>query len=129
MLYHGHTFCGNPIACAAALAALDVFERERVVERGEPTARRMVEGLARLAAGRSEIRQWRAIGMVGMLEIDPAAGGAALAARIGEQARAVGLFLRPLGGSVYLWPPLVTTTEEMDAMLAMLAEAFKQAEK
>jgi adenosylmethionine-8-amino-7-oxononanoate aminotransferase len=138
MLYHGHTFCGNPPACAAALAMLDVFERERVIERSEPVARRMAEGLAALCEKyRPVFRQWRAIGMVGVLELDPATGGGAAspqtaaingAAAMGEaikrEALARGLFLRPLAGSVYLWPPLTTTLEEMNDILGILDDAI-----
>jgi adenosylmethionine-8-amino-7-oxononanoate aminotransferase len=141
MLYHGHTFCGNPIACAAALAALEIFEREKIVEASAPAALAMGLGLARLAKKHPLIRQWRAIGMVGVLEIDPAAAGdaadpaaaaagnagVALAARIGREALGLGLFLRPLGLSVYLWPPLTVAVEEMEAILSILDRALERA--
>jgi adenosylmethionine-8-amino-7-oxononanoate aminotransferase len=143
MLYHGHTFCGNPIACAAALAALEVFEKERVIEASAATALQMAIGLRRLAEKHACVRQWRSIGMVGVLEIDPAYGrdwdarsdvtaaadgGTAFCEAIRREALARGLFIRPLAGSVYLWPPLTTTVAEMETMVGILDEAVVSAD-
>lgn len=139
MLYHGHTFCGNPIACAAALAALDIFERENVIEKSRETARVLAEGLAHLVEKHRVLRHWRAIGMIGVVEIDPELGGAvspataagdgasATGVAIKAEAMARGLFLRPLGASVYIWPPLTTTPDEMRTILSILDASIEAA--
>jgi adenosylmethionine-8-amino-7-oxononanoate aminotransferase len=110
-LFHGTTFCGNPITAAAALAALDVYRDERVVERVPALSARL---------GDSPLRT---LGMIAAVEIREAAGGAARARRVVARAYELGLFVRPLGETVYLWPPLTATPDELDAMTGILRRA------
>lgn len=108
---HSHSYTGNPIACAAALATLDIFETEDVVTRNRDTARRMRE----LAAGVGEldpVAEVRQTGMIVAFELTRGGRPDALfdpAARIGLRAyRAAlerGVLLRPLGDVLYWMPP------------------------
>lgn len=120
--FHGTTFCGNPITAAAALAALDVYRDERVVEGVAPRAAILAEGMARVAArlGGSPVR---ALGLVAAIEISDEAGGAVRARAVVRRALELGLFLRPLGPVVYLWPPLNAPEVVLRDMLGRLERA------
>ena len=105
--FHGHTYTGNPLACAAALATLDVFERERTLDRA---ARAKIDLLGRLLAEHvaplAAVAEVRRRGFMVGIEL----GGFPLEARMGHQvtlaARRRGAIIRPLGDVVVLMPPL-----------------------
>ena len=120
--YHGHTFSGNPLASAVALASIETYEDERILPECRETAKRLASGIERLSALGS-VANTATQGMMSAVEISPRAGGAALAARIAAKALDLGLFIRPLGSILYLWPPLVTTRAELDQMLAIFGQA------
>ncbi len=123
--YHSHTFGGNPIISALALAALKVYEEEHVLEQCQPRIRQMEQGMK----GLGELlaySKYRAMGMIGVVEINDVSGGAERAARVVKQAYELGLFLRPRGRAVYLWPPLTATEDELGQMLSILETAVKQ---
>ena len=120
--FHGHTFCGNPITSACALAALDVYEEDRIIERLPPRIAQLREGMTAPAATLDGAKV-RTLGMIGALELSEQSGGAARAQEIARQANQLGLFIRPLGASVYLWPPLVVSEEELVQMLSILKQA------
>jgi adenosylmethionine---8-amino-7-oxononanoate aminotransferase len=126
--YHSHTFGGNPIAAAAALAALDVYRDENVLERSQPRGEQLANGMRALANSLDGSKS-RTLGMIGVVEIGDASGGAARAKRIGQRARELGLFVRPLGRAAYLWPPLTTTESELDEMLGILRTAAEEADR
>ncbi len=120
--FHGHTFCGNPITSALALAALEVYEEEQVVERLGPRVRQLDEGMRRIAEVLSG-SPMRSLGMIAAVELSEEAGGAARAKGVAQRAVELGLFIRPLGSTVYLWPPLTCTEGELGRMLELLARA------
>lgn len=120
--YHGHTFCGNPITAAAALAALDVYRDEGIVEGLPPKIellKQRMEAIGR-ALGDSSVRS---LGMIAAIEIGESAGGAKRATEIVRRAQERGLFIRPLGSIVYLWPPLIADIQTLNRMLDILCEA------
>ncbi len=124
--FHGHTYTGNPLACAAALACLEVFEEERTLERLGPKIgllSRLLESVADLPAV-SEVRQ---VGLMAGIEL----GGFALEERIGHQvtldARRRGAIVRPLGDVVILMPPLSMSEQDLRRLVATTAEAIAAA--
>lgn len=123
VFWDGHTFCGNPISAAAALAALDIMAEE-----GLPASR--ADLAAQLAAGFSAIGVHeavlchRSLGFVGMCQLREEAGGALLAQRVCALSLERGLFIRPLGSALYLWPPMLMRTEELAKMLEILSESL-----
>ncbi len=121
--YHGHTYCGNPIAAAAALAALDVYEDERIVERAHPAMKALAACVERLGRWPG-VRDSRAMGMMSALEIRPEAGGADAARRICRRAYSLGLFIRPLGNILYLWPPLIARPADIERMAETMERAM-----
>jgi len=123
--FHGTTFCGNPITAAAALAALDAYRDERVVEGVALRAAVLAEGMSRVARrlGGSPVRT---LGLVAAVEISDEAGGAARARAVVRRALELGLFLRPLGAVVYLWPALNAPEATLREMIARLERAAEE---
>jgi len=110
--FHGHTYTGNPLACAAALATLDVFEEERTLEHVGVLESVLAEALEPVAALGS-VSEVRRCGLMTGIEL----GGFPLAARMGHQvtieARRRGAIVRPLGDVVILMPPLAISVAEL----------------
>lgn len=122
--YHGHTYCGNPITSALALAALDVYEEEDIPACLTPRITQLAEGmhvLGPLLAG----SRVSTLGMIGTVELNTAAGGMERARRVAGRARELGLFVRPMGPAIYLWPPLNITEDECGRMLQILEQAVR----
>ena len=124
--FHGHTYTGNPLACAAALASLDVFESERTIERLQPKIRLLGERLAEIEAMPevAEVR-WRGF-MVGidLGEHDPALR---MGHRVTLEARERGAIVRPLGDTVVLVPPLSISAEDLSRLLDIVAASIQAA--
>ena len=116
--FHGHTFTGNPLACAAALASLRLFETERVLGRLKETLAALAPKLAALAELEhvGEVRQRGAMVGIELVRHRRTKEPYPLAERIGHRvclaARKHGVLLRPLGAVVVLMPPLSLTPEE-----------------
>src|SRR4051812_7084771 len=123
--FHGHTYTGNPLACAAGLATLRLFEQERTLEVLAPKIELLGELLEGVAAqpGVAEVR--RRGFMVG-IEL----GGFAVADRSGHQvtraARRRGAIIRPLGDVVVLMPPLAITTRELTRLLTIVSDSIAE---
>jgi len=111
--YHGHTFAGNPLGAAAALAALDIYEKENIPARAAELAPRLSAALAPLRGG-GGVREVRTRGLVGAIELDSAARARAARRRLQQRH----ILCRPLGPVVYLMPPLTITAGELDALAA-----------
>lgn len=108
-LFHSHTFGGNPLASSAALAALQTYEEEGIIEKA-------IRGESILRAGFSHLPHSRTLGMVSAFEAESKEH----ANKIGLHARAHGLLLRPIGNVVYVWPPLVATEQELHTIIDIL---------
>jgi adenosylmethionine---8-amino-7-oxononanoate aminotransferase len=125
--FHGHTYTGNPLACAAALASLQVFDQERTLERLQPKIALLGDLLAREVAPLDTVAEVRQRGMMVGIELT----GFPLAARMGHQvtlaARRRGAIVRPLGDVVVLMPPLAITAVELQRLVRVTAEAITEA--
>jgi 4-aminobutyrate aminotransferase/(S)-3-amino-2-methylpropionate transaminase len=128
----GGTYAGNPVACAAALAVLEVFERERLVERAAQNGLRIHEALLRLQAHVPQIGDVRGIGCMLAMELvkdrTTKEADADLAQRIVDAARDRGLLLLKCGphkNVVRLLPPLTATPEDIVRGLEILDAAIQ----
>jgi len=124
--FHGHTFTGNPLACAAALANLEAFEREHTLLRLQPKIRLLGELLADVAA-MPEVVEVRGRGfMVGidLGEHDPALR---LGHRVTLEARRRGAIVRPLGDVVVLMPPLAISKQDLRRLVEITAVSIRAA--
>jgi adenosylmethionine---8-amino-7-oxononanoate aminotransferase len=125
--FHGHTYTGNPLACAAALATLDVFESERTLERLAPKIRLLRELLGALVAPLPAVAEVRRRGFMTGIELS----GFPATARMGHQvtlaARRRGAIVRPLGDVVVLMPPLSIAAAELERLVQITAAAIAEA--
>jgi adenosylmethionine-8-amino-7-oxononanoate aminotransferase len=127
--FHGHSYTGNPLACAAGLASLEIFRRDRVLEQLTGKIERLSQRLAALP--RRNILEIRQRGMMVGVELvradrTPYDYAEAIGARVCAAVRKRGVILRPLGPVVVLMPPLSITDEEIDLMVRATAEAIEE---
>jgi adenosylmethionine-8-amino-7-oxononanoate aminotransferase len=126
---HSNTYTGNALGVAAALAALDVYAGEDFLANVEAGAAVLRAELTALVHARPFLRQPRAAGMMAAVDL-AARDGSALDPRertgrkIYREALARGALLRPLGDTMYLFPPLVATAQELREMVAVLAASI-----
>jgi adenosylmethionine-8-amino-7-oxononanoate aminotransferase len=112
---HSHSYTGNALACRAALATLEIFDHDNVIEANREKAATMNE-LAQPLAHHSRIRDFRNAGMIWAFEVE--ANGEGVGRRIHEAGLAREILLRPIGNTVYFMPPYTITEDE----LAMLVD-------
>ena len=130
---HSHSYTGNPLACAAALASLAIFDSDDVLARNRTTAARMAALAAPLAAHR-HVAELRQAGMIVAFELCRDGNRAAPfdpALRIGLRAyRAAlerGVVLRPLGDILYWMPPYCIDETQLQLLAAVTAEVIEEA--
>jgi adenosylmethionine-8-amino-7-oxononanoate aminotransferase len=122
---HSHSYTGNPLACAAALATLELFERENTLDVNRVKARRMAQNLQRFLELDTvkSIRQTGMIAAVEMIDYPPQE-------RKGLEVYHYGLehevLLRPLGNVIYFMPPYVITEEQIDKMMEVAFEGVRR---
>lgn len=125
-LFHGYTYSGHPAACAAALATLDIYEREKLLNRGASLGAIWSDKLQGLRGAPSVI-DIRTVGLMAGIELAPRDG--APGARGYELFLAClsrGLYVRYTADIIALSPPLIVTSEEITAITAIIAEALGQ---
>lgn len=130
-LRHGYTYSGHAAACAAAMANLDILERERLVERAAELERPFADAIGALA-DHSLVGTVRAVGLAGAIELSAAALGEepGLTERVVGLAREEGVLTRTLRGSaLHISPPLVISEEQLVAIAAGLRRALDRAER
>jgi adenosylmethionine-8-amino-7-oxononanoate aminotransferase len=123
--FHGHSYTGNPIACAAANASLEIFATEPVFERIAAIERVHIERLAKLSA-HPQVGDVRHIGSIGALELDVADPGylSALRPKLYQFYLSRGVLLRPLGNVVYVLPPYAITPAELNFVYDVIEESL-----
>jgi adenosylmethionine---8-amino-7-oxononanoate aminotransferase len=124
--FHGHTFTGNPLACAAAIASLEVFERESTLLRLQPKIRLLHDLLAEVAA-MDEVAEVRGRGFMVGIDLGEHDAALRLGHRVTQEARARGAIVRPLGDTVVLMPQLSISRGELARLVSITAEAIRAA--
>ena len=124
--FHGHTYTGNPLACAAALANLDVFEQERTLERLQPKIALLEELLDDVAA-MPEVAEVRQKGFMVGIDLGDHDDSLRMGHRVTVEARKRGAFIRPLGNTVVLMPPLSISEDELRELVAIADESIRTA--
>lgn len=125
MFFHSSSYTGNPIACAAALASLDIWDDEPVFARIEEIAGQHRHRLEALR-GRAAVVETRQTGTIAAIELRvPAAGYLAeLGPRLYQFFLGRDVLLRPLGNVVYVLPPYCISRDELDAVYDAISEAL-----
>jgi adenosylmethionine---8-amino-7-oxononanoate aminotransferase len=129
--FHGHSYTGNPLGCAVALANLTVFRKERTLMQLQPKIKaltRLLRPLGKLAHV-GDIRQQGFMAGIELVQDQSTKSPYPLERRIGHRvvmdARRHGLFLRPLGNVIVLMPPLTVTLRELTHMVAIVRESIR----
>ncbi len=120
--FHGHSYTGNPLGCAAALANLEIFENEKVLESLPSKIQTLSAALHRFKELGSvlEVRQK---GLMVGIEIGPYPLEARVAHKICLAARKKHVLIRPLGNTIVLMPPLSITEDEINLLCAVVYDA------
>ncbi|MFM7227988.1 MAG: adenosylmethionine--8-amino-7-oxononanoate transaminase, partial [Betaproteobacteria bacterium] len=108
---HSHSYTGNPLACRAALATLDIFDQDDVLSKNRERAKKLGEALARVA-GHSNVRNARQTGMICAFDVTPELAEG-FSRRFFAEALKLGVLLRPIGATVYWMPPFIVSDEEI----------------
>jgi len=123
---HSHSYTGNPLACRAALAVLDIFEAEEVLAQNRVKAaafNRLLEPLRQ----HPRVRHFRNKGMIWAFDVADAAPG--FARDFHSKARASGVLLRPIGNTVYFMPPYVVGEAEIALLVETCLNLLDQTSK
>lgn len=135
--YHGYTYAGHPVACAVALANLDIIEREGLVERVKnDTGPYFAQALRERIGDHRLVGEVRSFGLMGAIEIvrdkttrERFEGEGRAAVVVRDHAIANGLMLRATGDTMILSPPLIWTRETIDLACDRIVKALDLAEK
>ncbi len=121
--FHGHTYGGNPLGAAVALATLEVFEEERTLEHLPPKIARLAEHLQRISR-LAHVGHVRQRGLIAGIELvrdvatkAPYPWAEKRGIRVCDRARTEGVLLRPLGNVIVIMPPLIIALDELDRIM------------
>jgi beta-alanine--pyruvate transaminase len=123
-LFHGYTYSAHPLACAAALATLDIYAEEDLFSRAAAMAPKWEDAVHSLK-GRSNVIDIRNIGLMGAVEMQSRDG--ALGARAFDvfiKCYETGLMVRQTGETIAMSPPLIVTEDQIDEIIGILGAAI-----
>ena len=124
--FHGHTYTGNPLACAAALASLDAFEREQTLARLQPKIR-LLGDLLTAVAEQPGVAEVRGRGMMAAIDLGEHDPSLRVGHRVTLEARRRGAIIRPLGDVIVLMPPLAISSGDLRRLVEITSEAIAAA--
>jgi adenosylmethionine-8-amino-7-oxononanoate aminotransferase len=128
--FHGHTYTGNPLACAAAIATLDTFEQERTLERLPAKIDLLEQLLADLVRPLPHVSEVRQIGLMCGIELtdaprdEPYEAALRMGHHVTLAARSRGAIIRPLGDVVVVMPPLSIEADELEELIEIVADSI-----
>jgi adenosylmethionine-8-amino-7-oxononanoate transaminase len=122
--FHGHSYTGNQLGCAAALANLRVFNEEQTLDTLQPKIARLKVGLDRCRE-LPHVLDVRQIGLIGAVEVGPYPVTDRMGIKVCAHMRERGVLTRPIGNTIVLMPPYCTTDQQLDQMLRVLAESIE----
>jgi len=129
--FHGHTFTGNPLACAVALKSLELFQQDNLLAELQPKIARLKQGLDdfKLMPHVGDVRQCGLAAGIELVEnrdtCSPYPWEEQIGIRVCLEARKRGVFTRPLGNTIVIFPPLVISNNELDMLLSVLRESIR----
>ncbi len=131
--FHGHSYTGNPLGCAAALANLDVFETEGVMDAIQPRIQHLWNSVRRHLGDHPNVGEIRGKGLMVGIELvadrrtqEPFPLAEQVGNRIGRAIRDMGVILRPIGNVVVLMPPLAMTRPQLTRLVKATRQAIDQ---
>jgi len=129
--FHGHTYTGNPLACSAALANIDIFENEKVIEGLVPKIRVLEKRLEQFKELKA-VGDVRQCGLIAGIELvknretrEPYSWEEKIGMKVCLEARQRGLITRPLDNVLVVMPPLCITISQLNKMMDILYESLE----
>lgn len=130
--FHGHTYTGNQLACAAALANLEIFKRERTIQKMQGKIKILWKGLSKIV-GFAHVGEVRHKGLMAGIELvkdkktgEPYPIEDKIGWRVCQKARGKSLLIRPLGNVVVLMPPLSISHQELKRLIQITSESIRE---
>lgn len=130
--FHGHSYTGNQLGCAVALANLDLYKRENLIAHVEQTSQYTAERLTAFM-NLPHVGEVRQLGLIVGIELvrdrvskETYEWAEAIGVRVCRRARERGLLIRPLDSIITFLPPLASTTEELGEMLDIIYQAIEE---
>lgn len=130
--YHGHTYTGNPLGCAAGIASIDLFKKEKTLQKLQPKIKLLGRKLQQFKKLKhvGDIRQCGFLAAIELVKDRGTKRDYPLSAKIGikviQEARRRGLIIRPLGNIIVIMPPLCITTVELIRMLDIMYQSIRK---
>lgn len=122
---HSHSYTGNTLACAAALATLEIFEEEKTIDKNILLNHYMKQKLERFD-GLKNVKSTRILGMIAVVELSDIDKEKRIGLQISQYALSRGVLLRPLGNTIYVMPPFVITNDELDIVFDVIYDAVNK---
>jgi len=123
--FHGYTYSGHPLACAAGIAALDTYEEEGLFSKASVLSSYFEDGVHSLRS-LPHVIDCRNLGLIGAVELEPRHGAhGARAFEAFEQCWDKGVFVRPVGDSLAFCPPLIAEKKHLDEMFGCVGDVLK----
>lgn len=128
--FHGHSYTGNPLACAAAIASLDIFEKDETLQNIGPKSA-IIDNKLREISGFSHVGNVRQKGLVAAVELvrdkatkEPSPWDEQLGWKVAYEAREDGVLIRPLGNVLVIMPPLSISVGDLDHLLEVIKKSI-----
>jgi beta-alanine--pyruvate transaminase len=127
-LFHGYTYSGHPLACAAALAALDVYRDEKLFERAKALEPKWCDAVMSLK-GLPNVLDIRCVGLTGAIDLAPIAGSPGLRGykALDYSFHEADVLLRLAGDTIELTPPLIVSEDEIGEIVDKVGRTIKAA--
>ena len=123
--FHGYTYSGHPLACAAALGTLDTYAEEKLFDRPNELAKTFEDGVHSFK-GAPHVIDCRNLGLIGAIEMAPREGApGARGFEVFEKCWDKGVFVRPVGDNIAFCPPLICEKKHLDQMFGTVAEVLR----
>lgn len=127
-LFHGYTYSGHPLACAAGMATLDIYEEENLFQRVLELEDHWMDTALKLQ-GEPNVIDVRCMGLIGAVEMSPRDGAPmARGIEVGKKCYEKGFWVRNIGDAMVFSPPLIITEEEITLLFETVAEAIRNTE-
>ena len=122
---HSHSYTGNPLACTAGLATLEIFENEPILEQNKEKSAYILKALDAFKKFKN-VKEIRQQGMVTAIELQGYETSERIGLEIYKYALSQGVLLRPLGNIIYFMPPYIISYEEIDKMIKVAYQGIEK---
>ena len=124
--FHGYTYSGHPLACAAAIGTLDTYAEEKLLGRASGALAKSFEDAIHAFQGAPHVIDCRNVGLVGAIELAPRPDApGARGFEVFEKCWEKGVYVRPIGDNIGFCPPLIVEQKHLDQMFGAVAEVLR----